>query len=265
MDLNNTTPRPLISVITVTFNAAEFLDGCLESITTQINADFELIIIDGGSSDSTVDIIKKYNDSIAYWHTKGDRGLTHAFNLGIEKSRGHWLAFINADDFLANSDTLFKVSNELKSNGSVDVVYGQVLVVNRSDPKLIVGGPYGKNFSWVGHLFSNKIPHQGAFINRLFFSKYGLYDESYKIGSDYELFLRKKSQIIAIYIPILISKMRDGGVSRLNQFLCNKEWHLGRVKNKLLPYPILFLIYSLIYIKMKIGVKFRYLIKYNDN
>jgi len=250
---------PLISVITVTYNADEFLDGCLDSIVKQINADYELIVIDGGSKDTTVDIIKKYEKSITYWHTKFDRGLTHAFNLGIQNSKGQWLIFINADDLLMDSSTLSIASSYLNSNLMADVVYGLVLVVDRNDKDIIIGGPYGKNFSWTKHLMANQIPHQGAFINRNYIDIFGLYDESYLIGADYELFLRKNSHLRATFIPLIVSIMRDGGISRLNQFLCNKEWHYGRQKNKVLPSFILDGLFFLVNVKMIFGLLFKYL------
>jgi len=261
MDLSSPTDLPLISVITVTFNAEAFLEDCLQSIVEQLDADFELIVIDGGSKDSTVDIIKKYENSIAYWHSRPDRGLTHAFNLGIENSKGRWLIFINADDLLADLTTLSKVVPILDSNSLADVIYGRVLVVDRNNKNITNGGPYGKNFSWRKHLFVNKIPHQGAFINRNYINTVGLYDETYLIGADYELFLRKNSYLKALFIPILISKMRDGGISRLNKFICNKEWHYARLKNKVLPKFLLKLMYLAIMAKMTIGFIFRYLIK----
>lgn len=253
MNNTNKSYSPLISVITVTFNAAQFIEQSLASIASQCDADFELIIIDGGSDDGTVDIIKKYQPSIFYWHSRPDRGLTHAFNIGIEKSRGKWLIFINSDDFLVDSNVLLSASKYLLKSPEADVIYGNVLVVNRGDDALIVGGPYGKKFSWIRHLINNKIPHQGAFISRDYFNAVGLYDESYLIGADYELFLRKKSKLNAIFIPLLISKMRDGGLSKINQSLCNEEWHAGRVKNRVLRVYILFLLKILIAIKLKSG------------
>jgi glycosyltransferase involved in cell wall biosynthesis len=258
MDSTSLTDLPLISVITVTYNAEEFLEESLDSIVKQSNVDYELIVIDGGSKDKTVDIIKKYENSIAYWHTKTDRGLTHAFNLGIQNSKGQWVIFINADDQLIDLSILSKVSPILKLNSLVDVVYGCVLVVSRNDKNIIIGGPYGKNFSWLSHLFANQIPHQGAFINRNYFNIHGLYDESYLIGADYELFLRKKNHLKTIFIPLKISLMRDGGVSRLNQFLCNKEWHYARLKNKVLPVFFINRLYFFIKMKMFIGLIFRY-------
>ena len=94
---------PLISVITVSLNSADYLEQCIKSVLTQDCNDFEYVIIDGGSTDATVKIIQRYQDRLAYWHSKPDRGLAHAFNLGVEHSKGQWLLFLNSDDYFAET------------------------------------------------------------------------------------------------------------------------------------------------------------------
>ena len=86
--------QPLVSVITVCLNAATFIEQTIQSVIVQTYPGFEYIIIDGGSTDGTVDIIRKYESRLAYWHSKPDRGLGHAFNLGLVQAKGSWLLFL---------------------------------------------------------------------------------------------------------------------------------------------------------------------------
>jgi glycosyltransferase involved in cell wall biosynthesis len=222
---------PLVSVITVSKNSSGFIRHCIASIVDQQFKDFEYVVIDGGSTDGTQDIISEFSDRIGYWHSARDRGLTHAFNLGIEHSRGRWLLFINSDDFLSAPSVLSKVSIYLSSNPHADVIFGQVEVVSRDDCRKVVGGPYGQEFCWSDFLIMNTIPHQGAFINRDYFKRVGLYNEEFKLVADYELFLREGPALKARSVPVLVARMRDGGVSRRNQLRCIAEWHRARVSN----------------------------------
>ena len=90
----------LISVITVCFNAAEYIEQTITSVMAQTYPHLEYIIIDGGSRDGTVEIIRKYESRLAYWHSQPDRGIAHAFNLGLAQARGEWIVCLNADDIL---------------------------------------------------------------------------------------------------------------------------------------------------------------------
>ena len=92
-------PHPLISIITVCLNGAEFIEQTIQSVLCQTYPHKEYIIIDGGSTDGTVEIIRKYQSRLAYWHSQADQGLAHAFNLGFEQSHGDWIVYLHADDF----------------------------------------------------------------------------------------------------------------------------------------------------------------------
>lgn len=253
--------HPLISVITICRNAAEFIKQCMGSVIAQQYDDFEYVVIDGGSTDGTQSIIEHYATHLAYWHSKPDRGLSHAFNLGVEHSRGKWLLFLNSDDCFANPNVLGQVGEHLKTYQDADVVFGQVAVVARDNWKRVVGGPYGQKFNWGKFLFMNTIPHQGAFINRAFFSRVGLYSEKLKLASDYELFLRAGPNINARFIPLLISYMRDGGISKVNPYKCIAEWHRARLINAIEPKWKLRIIYAYLVCRASVGMFYRRLIR----
>ena len=162
---------PLISVITVCLNSADFIECCIKSVLSQNFTDFEYVIIDGGSKDGTIDIVKKYQGKISYWHSRIDRGLADAFNIGIENSRGRWVLFVNADDYLINQTVLSRASEYLKKWPSADVILGQINLMTREKDPRLKSGPHGKPISWNELRFKAIIPHQAAFTNRNYFRK----------------------------------------------------------------------------------------------
>lgn len=226
---------PLISVITVCLNNARFIEGCIESVLDQDYSDYEYVVIDGGSDDGTVDIIKKYQDKMSYWHSKTDRGLSDAFNQGIENSRGEWLLFVNSDDCLAGPTILSRMARVLQDWPKADVVLGQVMLMTREHYPQVKSGPHGKHFSWNELRFNAIVPHQAAFTNRDYFNKIGLFDERYRILVDYEHFLRGGPDLAIHFVPIVVSLMRDGGLSKkdINKGLL--ELKQAQIETRALP------------------------------
>ncbi len=252
-----TQSEPLISVITVCRNASEYICQCMESVITQQFEDFEYVVIDGDSNDGTQRLIERFANHLAYWHSMPDRGLSHAFNLGIEHSRGKWLLFLNSDDCLAGPQVLSLVAKHIEENKCADVIYGQVAVVERDNWKHVIGGPYGREFDWGRFMHMNTIPHQGAFINREFISRVGLYSEELRLASDYELFLRAGPNIAAEFIPLLISYMRDGGMSKVSPYRCIAEWHRARRMNSVGSKWRLRMIYGYLVCRASLGMFYR--------
>lgn len=205
---------PLITVVTVCYNSVEYIECCMKSVMNQDFTDFEYIVIDGGSDDGTVDIIKKYQNRISYWHSRADSGLSEAFNMGIENSGGKWLLFLNSDDFLASSTILSQMAQFLKAWPTADVVMGQIMLMTRERNPRIKSGPHGQPFTWNELRFKAIIPHQAAFTNRTYFKKVGLFNVRYRTIMDYEHFLRGGAQIDLQFVPVVVSCMRDGGQSK---------------------------------------------------
>lgn len=221
--------KPLISVITISFNSEIHIENTIKSVINQRNADFEYIVIDGGSTDGTVRLIRKYEKKIKYWHSEADFGITDAFNIGIKNSSGKWLIFINSDDSFSNDQVLNQMSKSL-SNESFDVVYGKVQLINRTPPFEITSKPLGKKYNYLGYLFNNLIPHQSSFINSNFFKKHGLYSRQYALCADYELFLRVRS-LKAHSVDCVVSLISDLGISRVSSSRVIREWYLARKSN----------------------------------
>ena len=107
--------KPIITIIVAVLNSKESLERCIESVNNQTYPHRELIIIDGGSTDGTVEILKNNDDKIAYWESKPDRGIYHAFNKAIKYAQGEWIYFLGSDDYLWTSDVLEKVAQNIRT------------------------------------------------------------------------------------------------------------------------------------------------------
>jgi glycosyltransferase involved in cell wall biosynthesis len=206
---------PLISIITVCFNAAQFLEQTMQSVLSQTYPHIEYIVIDGGSYDGTVEIIRKYESRLAYWHSKPDRGLGHALNLGMTRARGEWILYLHADDFLLDASVVENIAPYLLNHTNTDVVYGNCIRMTRepgSQPAPfchILGGPW----NWQVYRCRSTLPHQAAFTNRRYFDRVGQFNEALARAVDYELYLRGGASLMAVHVPLAVSGMRVGGLS----------------------------------------------------
>jgi glycosyltransferase involved in cell wall biosynthesis len=228
--------RPLISIITVCLNSSAYIEQAVQSVISQTFTDKEYIIIDGGSTDGTVEIIKKYASQLAYWHSKPDRGLAHAFNLGFEQSQGDWIVYLNADDFFLEPDVLEKIAPHLLIHEQDDAVMGQLLWMTREDfpkPRPLFCA-YGNPWEWRNFRRYCSMPHQSTFTQRSFFKRVGPFDESFKIAVDYEFFLRAGKDLRCTYIPLPISGFRVGGTSSQSFLKTLEESQRAQLKNKAL-------------------------------
>ena len=197
---------PPLSIITVCFNEAARIALTCESIVNQTFQDFEWIVIDGGSTDGTLDILQRYASRMNYVVSEPDRGIYHAMNKGIAQAHGVYLLFLNGGDYLYQSDVLEKVF-VLRNDLEKDIYYGGLLLEK--------DGRFEEHFLDIKHpyrlLLKGAFPHQAMFIHRRLFEMYGLYDESLRISGDTEFFLRvfvrshrRKSHTIE-QLPFMIS------------------------------------------------------------
>lgn len=120
---------PKISIVTPSYNQGRFLEETIQSVLNQNYPNLEYIIIDGGSSDNSVEIIKKYENNLAYWVSEKDRGQTHAINKGLKRATGHIIAYLNSDDVYLPR-CLEKVANFFNNNSEIDIVYGDCHIIN---------------------------------------------------------------------------------------------------------------------------------------
>ncbi len=198
-----------ITIITVVYNCVDTIEQTIRSVLGQTYQEIEYIIIDGGSSDGTLSVIKKYENQISKWVSESDNGIYHAMNKGVLRSSGDYIQFLNADDFFVDKYVIEKVVNKLKKF-SPDVLSFPVWVV---DEKLcmqkIMSNKIGIDEIKRGH----NLPHQGIFMKADILKEYKL-NEKYKIASDFELILRCAINGKKIYVmdePIVY--FGGGGIS----------------------------------------------------
>ena len=227
-------PHPLISIITVSLNGADFIEETIQSVISQTYPNKEYIIIDGGSTDGTVDIIKKYQSHLAYWHSRPDRGLAHAFNLGFEHSQGDWIIYLNSDDFFLEPTVLEKMAPHLLDQNQADVVIGQLIKMSRQkNPQpLPLFCIHANPWRWQEFRRYCSMPHQATFTHRSFFNRMGPFDESFKIAVDYEFFLRAGKELRCLYVPIPLSGMRTGGIASQSFLKTLRESQRAQLKNQ---------------------------------
>ena len=121
---------PLISIIVASYNSINTLSRVIESVRSQTYLNKELVIIDGGSKDGTVDVLKRYDESIAYWCSEPDKGIYNAWNKALDYTKGDWILFLGADDYLWTNDVLERITPQLiKVRSKFRVVYGRVSIV----------------------------------------------------------------------------------------------------------------------------------------
>jgi len=206
--------KPFFSVVVAVYNGAETLQRCLDSIQAQGYPLKELIIMDGGSSDGTVDILKRNSEKIEYWESSPDKGIYDAWNKALPHIKGEWICFLGADDYFWSKDVLQEAATRLADvPADYRVAYGQVALVNSSDEVLAYAGePWQKIRKAFFQLMA--LPHQGVLHHRSLFERHGDFDTQFRIAGDYELLLRELKSNEALFLPdLVIAGMQQGGIS----------------------------------------------------
>ena len=202
---------PFISVVVAVLNAANILVHCLDSVARQTYPYKQLIIIDGGSSDGTVELLEANTQKISYWNSEPDRGIYNAWNKALKRASGEWICFLGADDHFWDEHVLTRMAGELaKLPPDIRVAYGQIMLLNGSGECLYaVGEPWERLKQRF--MKSMCIPHPGMMHRRSLFEQHGGFDESFGIAGDYELLLRELKTADAVFVPKLVTVgMRQG-------------------------------------------------------
>ena len=197
-----------LSIVTINFNNAKNLEKTIQSVINQTSTDYEYIVIDGGSTDDSVKIIKRYNDKISYWVSEPDRGIYHAMNKGIEQAKGEYLFFLNSGDEFYNSSVLSDLQTFSLSN---DFIYGDLMFI-KDEKETLYKFPEKLDFKFF---FSSNIGHQCLFTKRSCFALKGNYDENLKILSDWKFLATGVclEKLTYKYIRLTIAKFYAGGIS----------------------------------------------------
>lgn len=204
-----------LSIITVCHNSGATLTDTMESVSAQTFGDIEHIVVDGGSTDNTLDIVKAQGKRVSRIIPGPDKGIYDALNKGISAATGDVIGIMHADDFYPDKSVLEKVA-ELLARSGADSCYGDLVYVERENPSKMVrywrAGEYHKELFAKGWM----PPHPAFFLKRSVYEKHGLYDLAFPLASDYELMLRMlyRHGITTTYLPEVLVKMRCGGTSR---------------------------------------------------
>jgi len=211
---------PTFSVITVNLNDATGLHRTIKSVATQTCGDHEHIVIDGGSTDGSVEVIRQSSDSIAYWVSERDAGIYHAMNKGIRAAKGRYLVMLNAGDVFFDETVLARV---VAGGLGEDIVYGDVLW--ERDERGIARYPDHVDADFF---LRGSLGHQGAFVKSSAYQKFGGYDERYRIISDWAFFFKTIcfDGASAGHIPLVVARCNTDGIS------CRRESVLPIIKER---------------------------------
>lgn len=229
-----------VSIVTACRNAGDFLENCIRSVLQQTYTDVEYIVIDGGSTDNSMEIIQRYREHITHFISEADKGIYDAMNKGIALATGDIVGILNADDFFPQSDILEKVVCRFAESGA-DTLYGDIWYVSRNNTEKAVRKWRSGHFRTERFQWGWMPPHPSFYVRRHLFEKYGDYDLNFGSAADYELMLRflYKHKVTAVYLEELIVKMRTGGISNRslqNRFKSNGN-DLNAMRKNGIRYP----------------------------
>ena len=206
--------RPCVSIITVVRNARNSLEKALESVFSQSYDNLEVIVIDGGSSDGSVDIIRKYDDKIHYWCSEPDRGISHAFNKGIAACSGKFITFVHADDWLSNRQIECAVRALQKYKA--DIVFGDLNIYDAAGMPLYKRSER-QHFDKINKKTFSQFSHMTVVFSRLVSDTIGPFDETYSLAMDYDWKWRAfNAGFLIQYDPAIVGNMKQGGASLKN-------------------------------------------------
>jgi glycosyltransferase len=233
-----------ITIITATYNSAAHIARCLASVNKQTYPNIEHIIIDGASTDNTLEIIKTTENRVAQLISEPDHGIYDAINKGSALANGEIIGLLHSDDIFANESVIAKIAHEFE-NKNIGGIFGNLVIINKNGKTLRKwrDRPFNKNkykFGWMP-------AHPTLFLRKEVFEKYGPYNTNYKIAGDYAFLLRilKDNKIKFNYVSIDITVMRAGGASSKNLrslWLKSNEDYKALTSNKIkLPFIVLLL------------------------
>lgn len=242
---------PLISVITVTFNGEKYLEQTIQSIINQTYENMEYIIIDGGSTDGTVEIIKKYENKIDYWVSEKDAGIGDAFNKGIILALGDYINFQGDGDGFYSADSLGKVFNDIDWNKYI-FISAKIQKTDENNKELYVS-KHVKTFKKISLLFRMSMPHQGLFTHKNYFKQYGLFDINNTFCMDYEHLLRAYHNFPeTLTINVIVARWRADGIGIGRNLEIFKEYSKIKRDNKVANKVVLNIIKHWILLKFYI-------------
>lgn len=217
----------MVSIVTVTLNSSLTIADCITSVNDQSFQNIEHIIVDGASSDDTVDIIRSLPNRVAHLMSEPDKGMYDAMNKGINLATGDIVGILNSDDFFSSGEVIAKIA-EIFENGEIDAVYGDVHFVHPDDLTKCVRYYSSGIFNPSLFRFGLMPAHPSFYMRRSLYQQFGLYSLDYKIAADFDLLVRYlySKKIKSRYLKMDFVTMRTGGLSNRNirnRLTLNKE------------------------------------------
>ncbi|WP_371185680.1 glycosyltransferase family 2 protein [Thalassotalea maritima] len=201
-----------VSIITVCFNSEKTIRDTIESVKKQNYENIEYIIVDGKSTDKTLEIVDEYTDVIDILISEKDSGIYDAMNKGVKAATGDIVGILNSDDFFSTENSIGNIVNSFSDE--VDGVYGDLVYVNQHNPDKITRRYSSKRFSKKKIRFGFMLPHPTYYIRRKKYDEFGTYKLGYRVAADFELIARHISKGIKLKrVPHVLVKMREGGIS----------------------------------------------------
>jgi glycosyltransferase involved in cell wall biosynthesis len=245
-------PYLKITVIIAVYNGEKHLISTIESIVNQSYPHLELIIIDGGSTDGSVDIIKKYEDKIAYWISEPDKGISDAFNKGVGRASGDYINFQGDGDGFLTPNSLEKLFKEINCK-DCKFISARISREDALGNVEYISKPI-KKFKKSSLLFRMSLPHQGLFTHKSYFEEYGLFDIDNTYCMDYEHLLRSYKNFPKVCTSdLIVARWCNDGLGNGKEREILREYHQIKLKNNVKPRPVLILINA--WIVMKFYVK----------
>jgi len=223
-------------VITAVFNGAKTIQDCIKSVSGQIYPNIEHIIIDGGSTDGTLEVIKRYTEKRVNIVSEPDNGIYDALNKGIRQASGEVIGLLHSDDFYAHDRVIEKVA-DIFMKYNIDSCYGDLQYVDKNNPDKVIRYWKSSQYRHGKFKYGWMPPHSTFFVKKEIYNKYGYFNTNFKIAADYELMLRflEKHKISTYYIPEVFIKMRIGGTSNRNIknliIKSNEDYRAWKVNN----------------------------------
>lgn len=231
--------KPLVSVVTVCYNAQDTIERTIRSVALQDFNDFEYVVVDGGSTDGTINLIQEYKDNISSWITEKDSGVYDAMNKAVAMSKGVWIIFMNAGDVFYNNTVLSDIFKQFNVS-QYGVVFGDTLFSGNGIQRVI---KYGDNRK---HKIMPSC-HQSIFCKKDLLIE-NPFDLSYRIAADYNFFYKLYEQgVPRLYVDLIVSIYEcDNGLSSVNKWKTKKE--LLKIENNSILYYIKLVVYKVFYL-----------------
>ncbi|MGB7293178.1 MAG: glycosyltransferase family 2 protein [Thermodesulfobacteriota bacterium] len=235
-----------VSIISVVYNNAQYIEDCIKSVASQSYKNREHIVVDGGSTDGTLEVIEKHREKITKWVSEPDDGIYFALNKGISMATGDVVGFLHSDDYYASRDVLEKVANAFIDHDA-ESLYGDLVYISKSGKRILrywKSGNYRKGMVKWGWM----PPHPTFFVKREVYKRHGGFNTNLRVAADYELILRflGKHSISTHYLPEVLIKMRIGGNSNksIQNLIRKSKEDFQAMKDNGLPVPIAALFYK---------------------